>query len=87
MSILFNCESANAEIRGISVARALLVMCGALGKRINLDAGHSDWRFITKVLNDGRQTEGKTFHNWKGPRQGSLKHPRIAVSVVQHICR
>lgn len=69
------------------MARALLVMCGALGKRINLNARHSDWRFIMKLLNDGRQTEGETFHNWKGPRQGSPKHPKIAASVTQHICR
>lgn len=69
------------------MARALLVMCGALGKRINLDAGHSDRRFIMKLLNESRQTEGETFHNWTGPRQGSPKHPKIAASVTQHICR
>lgn len=35
------------------------MMCGALGKRINYYVGHSDWRFIMKILNDGKGTEEK----------------------------
>lgn len=73
---------------GIFVARALLVMCAALGKRTDFYVGHSDRRFIMKILRDGKRTEKKMSQLERSKASESKGQcPWIAMSVAQHICR
>lgn len=76
------------ETAAFFVARALLVMCAALGKRTDYYVGHSDRRFIMKILRDGKRTE-KKMSQLEGSKASESKGqcPWIAMSVAQHICR
>lgn len=73
---------------GIFVARARLVMCAALGKRTDYYVGHSDRRFIMKILRDGKGTEKKMSQMERTKASESRGQClRLAMSVAQHICR
>lgn len=72
---------------GIFVARALLVMCAALGKRTDYYVGHSDRRFIMKILRDGKRTEKDVTTGKEQASESKGQCPWIAMSVAQHICR